>query len=212
MMDNILNIVKHVRIPLTVYWGIKFGHSLFKPGLILYKGTHAKIHKTAEIIYRENAKVYLNKSWCSINPFSTLFLMRENAQLIVNGVFSFLYGSSIYINEGARLELGSGFCNFNASISCFDHIKIGNNVVISEQVLIRDSDDHQILNHTKNITAPIQIGNHVWIGMRATILKGVTIGDGAVIAAGSVVKSDVPANSLVGGEPAKIIKGQISWQ
>jgi acetyltransferase-like isoleucine patch superfamily enzyme len=100
----------------------------------------------------------------------------------------------------------------NASISCFEHITIGSDVLISEQVLIRDSDDHQILNQSKNGTKPIQIGNHVWIGMRAAILKGVTIGDGGIVAAGSVVTFDVPANSLVGGVPANIIKENIRWK
>ena len=54
--------------------------------------------------------------------------------------------------------------------------------------------------------APIRIGNDVWIGMRSIILKGVTIGDGAVIAAGSVVTRDVPAGTLYGGNPARFIK------
>lgn len=64
----------------------------------------------------------------------------------------------------------------------------------------------------KEKTAPIQIGNHVWIGARAIILKGVTIGDGVVVAAGAVVTKDVPPNTLVGGVPAKIIKENISWE
>lgn len=64
----------------------------------------------------------------------------------------------------------------------------------------------------KEKSAPIHIGNHVWIGARATILKGVTIGDGAVVAAGAVVNKDVPPNTLVGGVPARIIKENISWE
>ena len=54
--------------------------------------------------------------------------------------------------------------------------------------------------------APIRIGNNVWIGAQATVLPGVTIDDGAIIAAGAVVSRDVPANVIVGGVPAKIIK------
>jgi acetyltransferase-like isoleucine patch superfamily enzyme len=211
MMD-IMKLLSQVKIASTLYYGFKFGHSILKPGLILYKGTKSRIHKTARIDYAKKAKLYLNKSWCEINPFNTLFLMRENAKLIVKGQFSFLYGSSIYINQGAILELESGYCNLNCSISCFEHITIGSGVYISEQVLIRDSDDHRILDESHKVTKPIHIGNHVWIGMRSAILKGVTIGDGAIVAAGSVVTNDVPANSLVGGVPARVLKENVSWE
>lgn len=54
--------------------------------------------------------------------------------------------------------------------------------------------------------APIHIGRNVWIGANATVLPGVTIGDHAVIAAGAVVTKDVPANTVVGGVPAKVIR------
>ena len=54
--------------------------------------------------------------------------------------------------------------------------------------------------------APIHIGNRVWIGAHATILAGVTVGENSIIAAGAVVTKDVPANTIVGGVPAKIIK------
>ena len=54
--------------------------------------------------------------------------------------------------------------------------------------------------------APIRVGNDVWIGANATVLPGVTVGDGAVIAAGAVVTRDVPPMTVVGGVPAKIIK------
>jgi acetyltransferase-like isoleucine patch superfamily enzyme len=56
------------------------------------------------------------------------------------------------------------------------------------------------------ISAPIFVGNNVWIGANATILPGVTIGDGSIVAAGAVVTKNVPINVIVGGVPAKIIK------
>ena len=61
-------------------------------------------------------------------------------------------------------------------------------------------------------TKPVIIGDHVWVGRRAIILKGVTIGSGAVIAAGAVVTSDVPAKALVGGVPAQIIESEVEWK
>lgn len=62
------------------------------------------------------------------------------------------------------------------------------------------------INRADNYPAPIHIGKKVWIGSHATILSGVTIGDNAIVAAGAVVTKDVPANTVVGGVPAKIIK------
>jgi len=62
------------------------------------------------------------------------------------------------------------------------------------------------------MTQPISIGNHVWIGINATILKGVTIGDGAIIAAGAVVTRDIPASCMAAGVPASVIKNNISWE
>lgn len=83
-------------------------------------------------------------------------------------------------------------------------IYIGDCTVISENVIIRDCDNHNISDNDYVKTKPIHIGNHVWIGMRATILKGVTIGDGAIVAAGAVVTKDVPPKTLVGGIPQKL--------
>ena len=61
-------------------------------------------------------------------------------------------------------------------------------------------------------SAPIMIGDHVWIGFGATILGGVTIGDGAIVAAGAVVTKDVPPKALVGGVPAKVLRSDIEWK
>ncbi len=79
---------------------------------------------------------------------------------------------------------------------------------------IIDTDFHRIIDSTlKNniICESINIGNHVWIGCNVTILKGVNIGDNSIIAAGSIVNKDVPKNCLAGGNPARIIKKDISW-
>jgi acetyltransferase-like isoleucine patch superfamily enzyme len=62
------------------------------------------------------------------------------------------------------------------------------------------------------MTQPIHIGNHVWIGMNVTILKGVQIGDGAIIAAGAVVTRNIPARCLAGGVPARVLKENITWE
>lgn len=146
---------------------------------------------------------------------TTVFHMQENSVLIVRGHFKAYYGSEICLYPNASLELAYGYINAGAQIRCQEHIRIGNGCAIGRNVMIMDFDAHELTysDGTKNrVTAPIMIGNHVWIGANATVLKGVTIGDGAVVAAGAVVTRDIPANTVVAGVPARIIKRNVEWR
>lgn len=160
----------------------------------------------------KKGKFVFNASWILQDPFPSLLSVSKNATLIVHDTFYIYSGSKVYINNNAKLELGSGYINSNLNLSCFESIVIGRNVAISENVTIRDSDNHTILPQNKPITLPISIGDNVWIGMNVTILKGVTIGEGAIIAAGAVVNRDIPAKCLAAGVPAKVIKKNINWK
>lgn len=116
-----------------------------------------------------------------------------------------------------KIEIGNNititeFCQ----ISCIDHIKIGDGVLLGRNVFISDNGhsigsygDEKIAPVERELTSkgPVVIGDNVWIGRNATILSGVTIGEGAVVGANAVVTHDVPAYSVVAGCPAKIIKG-----
>ncbi|KAA5597168.1 acyltransferase [Blastochloris sulfoviridis] len=108
------------------------------------------------------------------------------------------------VTVGARTTVG-----FYTLIYASAEVRIGDDCMIAPFVHIVDSDHGtrrgQLMNRQANVAAPITIGSDVWIGTHAVILKGVTIGDGAVVAAGAVVREDVPANTIVGGTPAKII-------
>ncbi|WKN31463.1 acyltransferase [Porifericola rhodea] len=128
-------------------------------------------------------------------------------------------GDHVIVKEGAKICP----CNEQSSVSIGDNttigyhtyifasqqISIGNNCQIAPFVYLVDSDHgiakDTLMNQQPNITAPIHIGNDVWIATGAKILKGVTIHDGAVIAAGAVVKEDVQPYEIVGGIPAKHI-------
>lgn len=103
-------------------------------------------------------------------------------------------GKNVFINAGCKFQDQGG-------IYIGDDVLIGHNVVMATL-----NHDENPQNRANLIAAPIKIGNKVWIGSNATILPGVAIGDGAIIAAGAVVTKDVEEKSIVGGVPAKFIR------
>jgi maltose O-acetyltransferase len=104
--------------------------------------------------------------------------------------------------------------NNNISITATTHIHIGSDCLIGAFVSIIDSDFHAISPESRHTgianSKNVYIGNNVWIGNHVIILKGVTIGDNSVIAPGAVVTKPVPANSISGGVPARILRTIIS--
>lgn len=95
-------------------------------------------------------------------------------------------------------------------------IEIGEDSMISYNVEIRNTDAHRIIDlSTKksiNRGKPVRIGKHVWLGEGVRILKGVTVGDGAIIGTGSIVTKDVKKNTVVAGNPGKVIKENCCWE
>ena len=125
---------------------------------------------------------------------------------------TFYSGTSLSVNENASFSMGKSYCNYDCRISCFNSISIGDGCAISQNVTIRDSDNHEVIREGYEKSAPIVIEDHVWIGINSTILKGVHIGEGSIIAAGSVVTKNCPPNSLVAGVPARVIKENVHWE
>jgi maltose O-acetyltransferase len=117
--------------------------------------------------------------------------------------------SELAAGKGGVLEIGeSTFINAGVSITALEHIQIGSGCEIGSGVLIMDNDFHVAADPARHPPSrPIVIGDRVWIGARAIVLKGVTVGEAATIGAGSVVTSDVPAHSVVAGVPARVIRG-----
>ncbi len=109
-----------------------------------------------------------------------------------------IIGSNTYIGDRTEIHAGK-------------RVEIGNGCDISWDCNILDRDYHK-LDSDKECIKPVKICDNVWIGCGCTILKGVTIGEGAVVAAGSVVTKDVLPHTLVGGNPAKLIKENVSWR
>lgn len=147
-----------------------------------------------------------------------LFYIGSNSSLKTQkGIISFKkkprIDKNVTIKAFGKISIGSRFSiNPYSRIVGFDNIEIGNNVLIAQFVSILDHDhsidlDDGSLNFRGDYTtAPIIIGDNVWIGDKVTILKGVTIGSNVVIGANSLVNKSIPSNSIAGGVPCKVIK------
>lgn len=152
------------------------------------------------------------KDWAHRWNGSTL-QMRPNSTLEVRGKHTIYYRNYVEINEGATLKIGDGgYFNHDVTLQCASEITIGDHVFVAPFVNIQDYDEHIICKDGYEPSKPIHIKDHVWIGKNATILKGVTIGEHSIVAAGAVVTKDVPPHSLVGGVPAKIIQTDVDWK
>jgi acetyltransferase-like isoleucine patch superfamily enzyme len=114
----------------------------------------------------------------------------------------------LYINYGKHTKIGKNvFINFDCVFLDLGGITIKDNVLIAPKVSLL-SEGHPVSPEGRQSLVPghIHIKKNAWIGAGATVLPGVTIGENSVVAAGAVVTKDVPANTIVGGVPAKVIK------
>ncbi len=210
-----INLLYETDFRKTIYYNLKFQFPR-NVKFLVYSNTIIKIAHTAKLnIYNGTFKI--NTLWIKGRFPRNVgsLIMLENSKLEINGNFSMYNGSNIYLGKTAYMKVGSSsFINTGTSINCVSRIEIGNKVWISDNVAISDTDGHDIFyNEIKNESIqPIFIGNNVWIGKNSLILKGVSIGDGSIIAAGSVVTKNVPEHVIVAGNPARVIKENVSWK
>lgn len=120
-------------------------------------------------------------------------------------------------NDNSVIKIGDKTSIEEARITSFEpyKIEIGKDCMFSANIVIMNTDVHKIYDIDTSLKTnegkEISIGNHVWLGIRTIILKGVSIGDNAIVAAGSIVTKDVKANTIVSGNPAKQIKENKNW-
>ncbi len=149
---------------------------------------------------------------------------RHNESIISIGRDCLINGSLVTETKNSKIVIGNNvFIGGGTILDCVDSIIIEDDVLISYQCILADSDNHNLFyrirkrdladwrdggkhdwSNTKTI--PIKISRGAWLGVRSIILKGVTIGEGAVVGAGSVVTKDVAPYTIVAGNPAKVIR------
>lgn len=160
---------------------------------------------------KKNINYYLGWIILKLKNLGKRLIAQYNSQAVngkeiyVSGETVIAYPKNIYIGRGSSINGGQIIASPNAKI------RIGENTIISYNVHIR-TDMHNYDNLSINIKdqghteKDIIVGNNVWIGFGAQIMSGVTIEDGAIIAAGAVVTKNIKKNEVVGGIPARKIK------
>lgn len=184
-----MNIIKKIRRRIETYYK--------------RKNTFNAIRRLGGVIW-DNTKYVNQGSFC----------FGRKVSIIGDGIDN-VARSQIVILKDAVLEVGDNTGMSQVSITCKQKIHIGSNVKIGAGTLIFDTNFHNTdwkirADHDKDLSsalnAPIYIGDHTFIGARSIICKGVTIGERSIIAAGSVVVKDIPADCMAGGNPCKVIK------
>ncbi|MFT4048856.1 MAG: acyltransferase [Solirubrobacterales bacterium] len=165
---------------------------------------HKVIHRRAygRKIHTDGLCFIGNDVKIEVGPFAHIFLDRwswvgNRTKLRAHGGF---------IRIGSKSVLGE-----EITFSCYEEISIGRECVIADRAMFIDfdhiiEDTEQAIRKQGLYSKPVRVGNNVWIGYGASILRGVTVGDGAVIGTNAVVTKDVPPGAIVGGVPAKVLR------
>lgn len=192
----------------------KFGHVIYTmSGSVFDIHPSAKIDIKAPFLYGNNPVRGMRMPTCLRMEAGTTLEIHDGPLTRYGKVpYNLRYGAYIEIVNGGKLTIGQGAANVGLTIMCAKEVTIGNGVRIGRDVSIRDwNGSHVIINDHYRNHAPVRIGDRVWLCTGCTIMPGVTIGEGSVVAANATVTKDVPPHSLVGGSPAKVIKENIEW-
>ncbi|WP_447951886.1 acyltransferase [Chryseobacterium koreense] len=186
-------------------------YTLF-PAIYIPKGIKLKITKEKSAKFIIKKKLILEK-WKTENAYSTISLARNSELLIEN---DFIIGDGVKISvankgtlilRGKKNDSGSGI-TANAVVLVKKHLEIGYDCIIAWDTFITDCDWHSIEGKSSQIDTIL--GDKVWLGVGAKILKGANIGSNSIITANSVVlKGDYPSKSLLSGSPAKIVQENV---
>jgi acetyltransferase-like isoleucine patch superfamily enzyme len=142
------------------------------------------------------------------------FYVSKDASIKHSGETTARVGPGSILQIYGDLSIGDSYLNSDCRVICKENINIGDDVAIAWDVDIIDADSHKLVdeNNTDKKNQEIEIRDNVWIGHGVSVLKGVTIGEGSVIASRSLVNSDVPSNSLAAGIPTEVIEEDVEWE
>jgi acetyltransferase-like isoleucine patch superfamily enzyme len=189
--------------------------------LSLRSGGFFLVSRGTKVRMERGAKVHLDPGaffcigFANRTAMSASLHLGLGAEVVVHGTALIQRGCRVFVHNGGRLSMGSrSYINDCSTLTCFEEVSIGSGCSISWNTNILDSNIHEIAIEgvPRPRASPVRIEDGVWVGAGATILPGVTVGAGAVIAAASVVTANVPPGALVAGNPAKVIRHNVTWK
>jgi acetyltransferase-like isoleucine patch superfamily enzyme len=198
----------------SIYYSMKYDFQHVHK-LPIFCATNSKLIKYKTGILNIDKRLKIGSNYSSLCNNRTTVHVRNHAELDIKGEVGLGFGVNLIVNDYAKISIGHNtYFAGDSKIYASEEITIGSDCAIAWGLTLIDTDFHSVIiedNKRKN-SAPINIGNHVWVGADCSILKGVTIGDHSVVAAGSIVTSDIPPGSLAAGNPARVIKSDINWE
>ena len=201
MLSKLLSLHRYPEFLRLLWWRLITPYRVRKMGVEL--GPKVKFFGTPIITAVPGSRIRLGlrNSLCSVSRYTALGV---NHPVILRTM-----------REGAQIDVGADTGMSGATVCAAIDVTIGERCLLGANVTIADTDFHAVDNANRRYNknpddiraAPICIDNDVFLGAGTFVLKGVTIGDNAVIGAGSVVSSDIPANSIAAGNPARVLRG-----
>lgn len=209
-----LSILKQIDILRFIKWNYLKSNIKRDKGayLIPYRHSTIDIDKSANVLLHAN--IHINPQEVNGTKKEAILFVRPNGRLVINGAVRLLSGATLQVQQNASIDIGQAYINHDATIIAANNMKLGNGLLISRNVTIFDSDFHTILDkdgNQINTIKNIEIGDHVWVGVNATLLRGTKIGKGAVIAAGAVVGGKIREGTMAAGNPARSYS-EIQWE
>ena len=202
---------------------IRYWYHDFKKSIFTIRGYQNKVIKTNQSVLFVKWDIdgdfnTLDFGNCYLKDVTIRIRGHHNHIKIADDVY--IYGGILWIEDAYnQIIIGKNSTIQSAHIAVteeYKKVEIGENCMLAEEIIIRTGDSHPIFdlktNAVINEGKDVIIKDHVWIGTRSQILKGVTINENAIVGAGSIVTQSVLENTIVAGNPAKIVKEDINWK
>jgi acetyltransferase-like isoleucine patch superfamily enzyme len=176
------------------------------------------------MLNRRYARLFVRLGWWKLRLRGRLRLdgpafIGPGVQLEVGKDAVLRLGRWSWVGHGCKIRVHEGECSIGAktvigqecTISAFQHVSIGRECIVADRVMLIDF-DHGVVEVERPIRAQgiykrdVRVGNNVWVGYGACFLRGVTVGDNCVVGTNSVVTKNVPANAVVAGVPARVLR------